>query len=316
MLGDGSSAMLFDHGAQFFTPRHPLLARLARAWVRRGLAQPWPARLATLRRGQIVTIDTDPSRLAFRGGMHTLSRHLADGLDVRCGRAVTSLHHDADGWRLTFADAAPTDPYHAVIITAPAPQTALLLREVAPDLSRRAGEAVYAPCWALMFAAAAPLAPALDFDAARVDDSPIAWLARDHAKPGRALPAGVHTWVAHASPDWSRTHLERAADEARDTLLAAAAEALGVERIDTLHAAAHRWRYALVERAVDQPCLFDDHRLLAAAGDWCLGPRIEAAYLSGAAAAGRIMGAAGRTSHILESAPESDPRDAAPSLFA
>lgn len=315
LLADGADAMLFDHGAQFFTPRNPLLARLARSWVRQGLARPWPARLATLRHGQVVTIDTDPSRLAFHGGMQTLASHLADGLDVRCGRAVTSLHHEADGWRLTFADASPTDLFHAVIVTAPAPQTALLLREVAPDLSRRAGDAVFAPCWALMFASAAPPAPALHFDAARIDDSPIAWLARDHTKPGRALPGGVHTCVAHASPEWSRTHLERAADEARDALLVAVAEALGIDRLHALHATAHRWRYALVERAVDQPCLFDEQRLLAAAGDWCLGPRIEAAYLSGAAAAGRIMGAAGRTSHMLEPAPASTPRDAAPSLF-
>jgi predicted NAD/FAD-dependent oxidoreductase len=50
-----------------------------------------------------------------------------------------------------------------------------------------------------------------------------------------------------------------------------------------IHLAAHRWRYALVETPLGAPFLHDAARGLGACGDWCLGPRIESAWLSGVA---------------------------------
>lgn len=52
---------------------------------------------------------------------------------------------------------------------------------------------------------------------------------------------------------------------------------------------AHRWRYAQVENALQVPCLYDPACRLGAAGDWCLGARIEAAYDSGLALADAIL---------------------------
>ncbi|MFW5681305.1 MAG: FAD-dependent oxidoreductase, partial [Pseudomonadota bacterium] len=57
------------------------------------------------------------------------------------------------------------------------------------------------------------------------------------------------------------------------------------------YATAHRWRYALAAEPVGEPCLYDRSGLVAC-GDWCLGGRIEAAFLSGLAAAGRVMNGA------------------------
>jgi len=58
---------------------------------------------------------------------------------------------------------------------------------------------------------------------------------------------------------------------------------------DPEHLSAHRWRYALPTEPLPEPCLFDPRLQLAAAGDWCGGPRVEGAFLSGCAAAGRIL---------------------------
>ncbi len=55
------------------------------------------------------------------------------------------------------------------------------------------------------------------------------------------------------------------------------------------HRAAHRWRYAAVERAVGEACLFAPDAGLGFAGDGCLGPRVEFAYLSGLALAERVL---------------------------
>lgn len=50
----------------------------------------------------------------------------------------------------------------------------------------------------------------------------------------------------------------------------------------------HRWRYANVERPAGQSFLLDDVSRLAACGDWCIGERVEAAFL-GPAALGDVL---------------------------
>ena len=47
--------------------------------------------------------------------------------------------------------------------------------------------------------------------------APLAWAAREPSKPGRAA---AERWVLHASPAWSREHLEDDADGVARSLLA------------------------------------------------------------------------------------------------
>jgi predicted NAD/FAD-dependent oxidoreductase len=55
--------------------------------------------------------------------------------------------------------------------------------------------------------------------------------------------------------------------------------------------AAHRWGLARVAEGIGEECLFDPTTTLAVCGDWCPGSRVEDAFVSGIAAAGRIAGA-------------------------
>ena len=45
------------------------------------------------------------------------------------------------------------------------------------------------------------------------------------------------------------------------------------------------WPHATPVNPLPSPCLWDDELKAGMAGDWCGGPRIEGAYLSGLAAA-------------------------------
>ena len=92
----------------------------------------------------------------------------------------------------------------------------------------------------------------------------------------------------HAGPDWSREHLERRSEETAPLLLAAFAAAIGIDLPAPSHLSAHRWRYALVERPLGESCIWDPALRLGLCGDWCLGPRVEAAYLSGRALAAAL----------------------------
>jgi renalase len=113
----------------------------------------------------------------------------------------------------------------------------------------------------------------------------IAWIARDSRKPGRR---NAETFVIHASPDWSRAHLEWHADAVASAMLARFREIIGVST-EPSFSAAHRWRYALVEQAAGLAFLWDERARIGACGDWCLGPRVEAAFESGDALADAVV---------------------------
>ena len=226
-------------------------------------------------------------------GMSSLPRALAAGLDLRLSRSVVGLERRGEGWTLRHhhgdlargpAPATPADesgPFDAVAVCVPHAQAAPLLP--AP-LAAALGPVRVAPCWALLAAFDGPVALP---DTLRPEASPIVWAARDSAKPGRLAEA--ECWVAHAGPGWSRASLDRPPEAVAPDLLAALA-ALAGQLPETLHLAAHRWRYALVEQPLGRACLADAAQRIGAAGDWCLGPRAEHAWESGAALADALLG--------------------------
>jgi predicted NAD/FAD-dependent oxidoreductase len=127
----------------------------------------------------------------------------------------------------------------------------------------------------------------IPYDGLFVSDSPLSWVARNASKPERG---DVETWVLHANPDWSIEHLEREREDIVPDLLDAFWTATGVAPVAPAFAVGHRWRYALAENPLDEDCLWDGSTRLGVGGDWCAGSRVEGAFLSGAALAGRVLG--------------------------
>ena len=52
----------------------------------------------------------------------------------------------------------------------------------------------------------------------------------------------------------------------------------------------HRWGYARALRPLDRGALFDEDLRVGLGGDWTCGGRVEGAFLSGVALAGRVLG--------------------------
>jgi predicted NAD/FAD-dependent oxidoreductase len=94
--------------------------------------------------------------------------------------------------------------------------------------------------------------------------------------------------VIHASPAWTREHIKLTPDEACAALLERFAATTGIVSQPS-YASAHRWLYALVEQAAGAPCLWDAYMQIGACGDWCIGPRVEAAFESGRAMADMVL---------------------------
>lgn len=272
------SALQFDHGAQYATSRGPAFVAVMQAMAASGEAAEWEA--------------TGDGRWAGIPGMSALARHMerAGIGTVRTNRHVAFLHRAASGWTVRHMDAtaaAPglvqnqggeTDgPFDRVAVAIPAPQAAALLAPHA--FAAEASRASMAPCWALMLAfEGQTTAP----DVLRPQGGPLGWIARDSSRPGRA--ASPECWVVHATPAWSREHLEDAAETVLPLLQAAFTAATGITALPT-YAAVHRWRYALADTPLGVPALWDGAAGLGMCGDWCLGARVEAAFLSGQALA-------------------------------
>ena len=257
----------FDHGAQYLTARdpgfaialHELGAACAR-WDDGGVAP----------------------RLVGVPGMSGLPRAMAAGVDVRLGTHVTAVQAVAGGWHVEIGTAGIET--RQLVITVPAPQAAALLGAAHPLYPRIAG-VVMAPCLTLM--AAFPADAPRPFRARTADDHPLAWIAQDSSKPGRAK--ALTTWVAQASAEWSAQHLEDTPDVVAARMLPMLAEAIGVPPRAALYTAAHRWRHARTVAPLGEPFVCSDDGTLHIGGDWCLGARVEAAWASGTAIADAII---------------------------
>ena len=86
-------------------------------------------------------------------------------------------------------------------------------------------------------------------------------------------------------------HLEEEPETVQRKLLDAVRELSIARPFGVVSAVAHRWRYALADNPLDCGALWLENKQLVLAGDWCHGSRVEGAFLSGAAAAGRVMAA-------------------------
>lgn len=263
----GGKQVSFDHGAQYFTARDPAFQAAVAAWEAAGVAARWPAA------GDDAWVGTP--------GMNACVKAMAEPLDVRWGVRAERLERTPDGWRIEAGEDAFTAV--SVLVAVPAEQAAVLLAEVAPDLAALAGSVASAPCWAAMAGFAAPLAYAPD--TFRSDTGPVSWAARNSAKPGRS---GAETWVIHASQARSRELIDLPKDEAAQALLADFFAATGTAPVAPQHLDAHRWLYALPQAIKGEGARFDPALRLGIAGDYLHSPRVEGAWLSGAALAQQV----------------------------
>jgi hypothetical protein len=174
--------------------------------------------------------------------------------------------------------------FDVVLTCVPAPQAITLLTPVAPELAKHASTAVMHPTWATMLI----LRDRTDFafDGAFLNDDPtLGWISRDSSKPGRA---DGEAWVLHATRAWTTAHLEEDTAAVASAMSAAFCAAIGTTQVP-VHGIAHRWRYALPDPVTADAALYDPARGIGAGGDWCGGPRVEGALLSGIALAGRVL---------------------------
>ncbi len=265
----------FDHGAQYFTARNEVFRRRVADWFGAGCVAPWTGPFVSLSdQGVVTPLETEEVRYAGVPTMNEVIRAQAAPHGVSWRHHVTSIEQQQGSWYLHFKDAPKLGPYDGIIVAVPAEQARTLLLPIAPKLAREAGRVKSLPCWTVMV----ELEP--DFVTGWVtgqpDNGPLSWISHDGSKPGRS---SLSTWVLQAGPDWSARHLEDSPEDVTTALVAHFRQLTGAP--EPVTSVAHRWRYARVDTRDLPGALWDEERQIGACGDWCEGPRVESAWLSG-----------------------------------
>ncbi len=289
----------FDSGAQYFTVRDPRFKQVLDMHPQ--LCRPWSA--TTIRvldsAGRIASAAPPPRESHWVATPHMQSlpaawaQPLADVGRLLTQTRVTALQRDRLDptlWQLQTENTL--DPsqqtvhagFDSVLVALPAPLARALLSPTGcADLHCHALDNIdIAPCWTLHLTFAHAQQPGLitlgpNWNAARSTHHRVAWLARESSKPGRSA---LERWTVQASPAWSQEHRNDDAARIEAKLQKAFAEITGIRATPT-HTSSRFWPHAQTMHPLGHPFLWNRKTGLGACGDWCLGARVEDAFVSG-----------------------------------
>jgi predicted NAD/FAD-dependent oxidoreductase len=273
---DGRQATL-DHGAQFFTVRSDRFSELVQGWIHEGVVREWC-------RG--FDGDDGHPRYVVPGGMTSLAKHIAKGLDVRTSTLVFSIEEASrsestgngpytvtidDGTRLT-AD--------AVVVTSPVAQSYSLTVEAGIELPRDLLMADYDRTIGLLAVLDGPSGLELPGGLQDPDDV-FSWIGDNAMKGISDVPA----LTCHANPQWSAEHWDDSHEDGTALLMEHARTYFGSS--NCIVSEYKKWRFATPRRPWADPFLAVGS--LVFAGDAFAGPKVEGASLSGLAAADHLL---------------------------
>jgi len=272
----------FDHGAQYFTVRNPILQRFVNIWKNSGVVSEWKGRIVKLNNKEITNTEIIP-RYVGVPGMTEMASDLAKNLEIMRGTKIIEVKHSSNLWTLLDEVGSAYNGIDHLIVALPAPQTAELLAN--HPMGKIASSTSMAPCWAVLVGFENKLN--VPWDGAFIHDSALSWVARNSSKPGR--DATKDCWVLHANAEWSAKHLEDTPESVISQLLEAYAFAIGESLPAQFYKTAHRWRYSIGGSFINPKDLHDESIGLTICGDWVNGGRFEGAFLSGITAAESIL---------------------------
>lgn len=273
----------FDHGAQYFTAQNPDFQAGLQDWLKAGVAKIWDVPVSQWQGHEFSPLSGHTKRFIGIPTMNAPVKLLAEGLDVRKETLIVAVKPSPAGW-LLMSETSSYSGFDALIISAPAEQTRALVGDLSPEIADAIKELTMKPVWALILSFKDKIP--LPFDACFMNQGPFSWLARNSSKPARLSP--WDNWLIHASSHWSEQHLEGEQDEIKKQLLNEF-EKLAGHGIKPQFVDAHRWRYSIPSQALSERFLWDGEMRLGVCGDWCGGPKVEGAFLSGLALSQKIM---------------------------
>lgn len=267
----------FDHGAQYFTARTKPFQDFIQPLLDDEIIERWDARYVKFKGNQIIERinwrDEEPRYVGIPG-MNNVAKFLAKGLNIHINTRIASLNHQGT-WQLTDEKGQQYPGFEWVICTAPSPQAVNLL----PDSFKYHADIQaikMRACFSLMLGFEKNIT--LDFEAAHISASDLSWIAVNSHKPQRL---DFFTLMVHSSGDYAEAHIDDERDQVMQHLINETSHIIGQDVSQANYKTIHSWRSANnADKKQKGPIFIDQRFKLAACGDWCLGGRVEGAFMS------------------------------------
>ncbi len=307
--------IIVDHGAQFITADTDSLHRLIKELVSLDLLVEWTRSIHILSEQGLNpgTVDRQKPRYIAPQGMTSIAKYLAQSLKIVSKCRIIAVTVQDETWHLQAEDGQVSQCRH-LVLAIPAPQILSVLPTglvkslaIYPLLA----SARYTACISVI--AGYPRTTSIpEWRGIECHDSNLFWVTLDSSK--RSQP-GPPVLVLHATPHFSSNYLDadrEALEQAGRALLSYGSHRLGEWIAKPVWMQVHRWRFAFptenlglaslatwvprVPSAGSAQSLTVDTALsLICAGDWCGGPHIEGAWISGHDAANQLLSMMGKT---------------------
>ncbi len=288
--------MTMDHGAQYFTARDPKFNQFLEPFLQKGIVKVWTDGFPVMEKHGLVPVPEDKRypRYVCPQGMNQLGKVLAETLTVHLGTKATRLDFVDGAWAIQ-TDKNVVHAADVVLSAIPAPQFLelgqLALEQTGQEnLVKMLKSVRFDPSIAVMAVYGAEV-PVPDWKGLMFREDPLlSWVSLDSSK--RELPLSQKiplSLVIHSTADFAHQYLDHK-EQAVPLLLQQAAQHLGDWVSDPVESQVQGWRYALPTHVLDQLYLqTNTPGPLFWSGDWCGGPRVEGAFLSGWATGETIL---------------------------
>jgi hypothetical protein len=276
-----------DHGAQYFTASNPQFAAEVQRWNEAGVAKLWQPRLQMFDGVKFTNKTSLKHRYVGVPQQTSPAKFLAQNLNLRASTTINKVELIDNQWQLSSKEHGQlTHVFDALILAMPSPQAKILLESSAPKLAKVAASVVMQGCWSLMCCFNNKLE--LPFDGLFVQNSLLSWVARDNAKPSRALYNSAYSeiWVLHASSEWSEIHIDENADIVAEKMIT---EFIKLGGSIPQSYTTHLWRYADCANYSTLGYIWDNAKYVGLCGDWLNGGKVQGAWLSGQLLAEQLL---------------------------
>lgn len=282
-----ATAHAFDHGTQYFRADEARFADWLKPFETGGHVREWTPRHVTIAADGTMAERPDAQRkLVFAPAMSAIGKALVAGRpqwQLYLDTGIERIEGAPGAWMLVSGDHR-FGPFAHVILAIPPLQAAALLPDgagFAADLARVKMQG----CHTLMLGYADDEAPAPAWDCAHFGDDILGFAGVNSAKPARGGGFALTLQTRH---DWSEAHIEDDGDAVAAQMKTRLAKLTGLPVSASAYERVHRWRFASTVTPVGQAFLRDADLGLAAIGDWCMGSKVQDAFLSGTALASAL----------------------------
>jgi predicted NAD/FAD-dependent oxidoreductase len=274
----------FDDGLQYFTVQDERFQWTVDAWLDEGVIEIWDGWCVDLEAGNFLRREASAPRYVGIPNMSALGSHLAGLCQIEYGCRVTKIAPCSQGWTLKDQFARDLGVFDRVILAIPPRVARPLIEGLSSILEEGITKVSMTHVWALLLSFDEPTG--LLFDAAFVAQSPLDWIARNNSKPKRGVQ---ENWVAISTPEWTEQYQNYSQQEIQALLLQAFDEATGGINKEPTFQELRYWDDAKTIQTLDADYLYDADKGIGLCGDWCLGTRLESAFLSGLGMANEII---------------------------